>query len=159
MDFNRAFDCVDHGLLIRKLVVFNFPNSVLSWIASYITGRSQSVAGADGVSSSCLPAVRGVPQCSVLGPLLFSLFISDLSDCLEGCNYHLYADDILVYLSFPPNGVEDAVGLMNKNIEAICSWARKNCLTINEQKTKAMIIGSRSFVRRFSGSAPPLELL
>ena len=154
-DFSRAFDCVDHALLMDKLVKFNFSSSVLRWLASYLAGRWQRVSGSSGELSGRLPVSAGVPQGSVLGPLLFSLFISDVSDCLDGCNYHLYADDLQIYLSFCPNEVESAVGVVNKNVRAICDWARENKLRINPEKTRALLIGGPTYIERLLQADSP----
>ena len=98
-DFSKAFDRVPHKKLLDVLRSFGISGANLSWIRSFLTGRNQSVT-IDGLQSSPLEVISGVPQGSVVGPLFFILFIEDVqSCCLNNCNIGLYADDSKLYSS------------------------------------------------------------
>jgi len=97
-DFMKAFDSVPHIPLISNLQQLNLDPNIVSWVKNYLSDRTQCVIVND-VASDYLPVVSGVPQGSVLGPLLFLIYINDLMDLnlSEGSSLVLYADDILLY--------------------------------------------------------------
>lgn len=141
IDFAKAFDSVVHRKLVNKLSsIFRFSSSAANLIKNYLCNRSQAVF-ANGIMSSFQPIRSGVPQGSVLGPLLFSLFINDLPAVLDFCSVHLFADDVQVYLC--SNGEIDIRSMANKinhDLNKITQWSRKNSLPVNPQKTKAMLL-------------------
>ena len=94
-DVSKAFDRVPHKRLLRKLHHYGIRGHLHSWITSFITGRFQKVV-VEGSESDSVPVISGVPQGSVLGPLLFLLFINDLSDNI-GSSTRLFADNCIVY--------------------------------------------------------------
>ena len=110
----------------------------------------------------------GVPQGSVLGPLLFAIIINDLAPILESSKYAIFADDLQRYYSFPPSELAEGIQEITKNCNAIAKWAAENGLTLNVDKCKAMILGSLIFTSRLdletipkitiSGNALPCEL-
>lgn len=144
LDFSKAFDTINHNLLLYKLAHnFNFSNSSISLIKSYLSNRQQSVF-ADNVLSNRLVVKAGVPQGSILGPLLFSLFINDLPSVLHYCSYHLYADDFQVYLSGNKLDFNSTIDKLNYDLNEIYKWSLSNGLTLNFSKTQALIINNKS---------------
>lgn len=124
-----------------------FSCSVLGWIESYLTGQSQAVYNRfSGAVSAFAPLKVGVPQGSVLGPLLFSLYLMDFKDILHHCKYNFYADDLHVYLHCAPRDVPETIRKLNKDIVSISRWADSNKLLLNAQKTQAMIAGTSRYL-------------
>lgn len=141
LDFSKAFDRVVHSKLINKLIsLYNFSNPAAKLMNSYLTDRRQAVF-CNGELSDFVPTVSGVPQGSVLGPLLFSLFINDLPSVLDFCSIHLFADDVQIYICTDGNRDLSAIGnLINHDLRKIMKWSKENLLAINPDKTQAMLI-------------------
>lgn len=146
-DFSRAFDTVNHSLLVDKLQSFELSNQVIRWLISYLTGRSQAVVGPDGGMYAWMAVLAGVPQGSVLGPLLFSLFINDLPTVLSYSKYILYADELQIYLHCYSEELPDAIVRLSSDISRVCGWATRSQLKLNLNKTKAVCIASGQFIR------------
>ena len=107
LELSAAFDTVDHSILLhRQESVFGITGAALDWIQSYLTGRSQRVVIGD-TKSELIPLTFGVPQGSVLGPILFTLYTCQLSEICRShsVTYHLYADNQQLYLSFHPSSM------------------------------------------------------
>lgn len=102
-DFSKAFDTVSHVRLLMKLKSFGFSTSTLDWFFSYLVGRSQAIVDESYNRSRWLCVTSGVPQGSVLGPLLFSLFINDIGKVLKHSHHMIFADDTQIYLSCLPS--------------------------------------------------------
>jgi len=147
LDFSKAFDSVNYQVLLSKLSKFNFSASAISWFRSYLFDRQQCVSLESKTSNFCAQ-VSGVPQGSVLGPLLFSLYLQDLSDCLSFSSYHLYADDLQIYLSSKVSDWPTAVHHINHDLTMIESWASDNFLNLNPDKCQCLVIGMPKSVAR-----------
>lgn len=144
LDHSKAFDTIDHDMLGFKLGhFFNFSRTSVSLIKSYLFNRSQSVR--TGTSAS-LPLFlsRGVPQGSILGPLLFSLYINDLPQHIHSCKTHMYADDVQLYTSTPIELLGEAVNRVNADLRSIWNWANANGLSLNPGKSKCLVVHSKS---------------
>jgi len=97
----------------------------------------------------------GVPQGSVLGPLLFTLYISGFREVLSSCDYNIYADDIQISLSCHPKDIADGVARVNEDIEKIVSWADDLGLLLNNSKTKAIIVGTSRYINSLKAADIP----
>jgi hypothetical protein len=153
LDFSKAFDSVNFDVLLAKLASLNVSLSVAAWFRSYLSDRSQIVL-VNERSSSSVPVSSGVPQGSVLGPLLFSIYLSGISSCLQHCSYHLYADDLQIFLSSPVDDFVAAVDRMNQDLQAIKSWSAGHMLVLNPSKCQAMIVGFPNSVSRVLNNSP-----
>ncbi|CAH8638661.1 unnamed protein product [Dicrocoelium dendriticum] len=136
VDFSKAFDRVNHALLLSKLPSLGIDQQTICWLSTYLSGRTYRVR-VNGALSSALAATTGVPQGSILGPLLFNLFINDLPSCISS-HILLYADDAKIWR--PIRRPSDQA-LLQTDIDAAYSWASKNSLPFNIDKCKVMHIG------------------
>ena len=137
-DFAKAFDSVSHDLILHKLKCnFNIDGIMLKFIKSYLEGRQQQVV-IGGQKSSILPVKSGVPQGSILGPLLFVLFINDMFSCVsEGTNIALYADDTKIWreiLNFSDHHI------IQNDINRLYDWSVRNKMTFHPKKCKALSV-------------------
>ena len=137
MDLSKAFDCISHDLLIAKLHAYKFEKSSLKLIYSYLKGRHQRVH-INGEYSSWKEILSGVPQGSVLGPLLFNIFINDLFLFVENSDVHNYADDNT--LSFANTNIDIIISKLQSDINMLDTWFISNGLLLNEKKCKFMIV-------------------
>ena len=133
LDFTKAFDCVPHERLKSKLHHYGIRNNILNWISMFLTQRQQRVV-LNGETSSWHPVISGVPQGTVMGPLLFLIYINDIVDGLQ-CNIRLFADDCIIY-------TDDQDGdKLQKDLNHVCEWASKWQMTFNPKKCNTMQIG------------------
>ena len=150
-DFSKAFDTISPSKLLVKLRDLGFSRSSLTWICSYLCGRTQCVFS-KSTSSNYRETNLGVPQGSVLGPLLFCLYVNDLRTVLGNGPILrlLYADDLQVYLTIPPELLIEGLITITETARTIANWASRNSLTLNTTKTRAIIFGSSHTVRLFN---------
>ena len=148
IDFSKAFDMVFHPIMLHKLKnFFNFSNQACNVLSSYLSGRKQYVV-VNGVSSDVRQINYGVPQGSILGPLLFLLFINDLPKVVQNSSIVLYADDCtLLFAAKDANFVQSS---LNDDLLAIRDYCLRNRLLINVAKTKCM---------SFSRSSPSFDIV
>ena len=141
IDLKKAFDTVDHDILLKKMHKYGVSGNELAWFTSYLQDRQQ-LCKVNGVSSRIEKKIHcGVPQGSCLGPLLFIVYINDLPFCLERCQMTMYADDTSI--SFTARSVNDLNMTMTKDLDSLRKWLQGNKLSLNVLKTQAMVIGSR----------------
>ena len=145
IDLKKAFDTINHDILIRKLPHFGINDNIVIWVKNYLTNRKQKCT-VNGKTSSNLSISCGVPQGSILGPLLFLLFINDLDQELLHSKVLLYADDTVLYASHTQ---EDFAHLwVSEDLGVLLKWCINNKLTININKTKNMLFGTRNMLKR-----------
>ena len=147
LDMSKAFDSVRHDILLQKLHELGISSPSLDWFHSYLTDRYQRVRIHDSVSE-LLPLKYGVPQGSILGPALFSIYVNELLSVPEHCKSACYVDDSKLYLSFPSSNINTAIANLNEDLNNICSWCCRNSLLINPDKTKVLFIGVPQLLRR-----------
>ena len=145
IDLRKAFDTVNHPVLLKKLKHLGVGGNFLKWCTSYLEGRSQKTV-ANGVNSDSREVTYGVPQGSVLGPLFFLTYINDMSAAVENVNLSLYADDTVLYVSGKDIGVN--VQRMQGGLDGFADWCQSNALKINAEKTKVMIFGTTKRVKK-----------
>jgi len=140
LDLSAAFDTVDHSILGRRLqVTFGLDGPVLAWFHSYLHGRSQCVRR--GMYKSLfVQLLCGVPQGSVLGPILFIMYTADLIALVEQHGFcpHLYADDTQIYGSTRPPAIHDFQQRLSACIDDVHSWMSSNRLQLNTNKTELL---------------------
>jgi hypothetical protein len=145
LDLSAAFDTIDHALLLGRLSdVVRLSDTVLSWFSSYLSDRFQRVL-VNQCFSAETPLLCGVPQGSVLGPVLFSLYTKPLSELISSfsVDHHFFADDSELYSKIPvePNAALAAIQNIEQCCLAIKSWMNTNKLKLNDQKTEALLCG------------------
>ena len=144
LDFSKAFDLVSHKHLILKLAKHGINGQIGNWIKAFLENRKQRVV-IRGYKSDELNVLSGVPQGSVLGPILFLIFINDLPKCTT-CPCSLFADDSKIYCRVPreTNGkpeLEGAHELLQKDLQELHNWADKWKMSFNVNKCKIMHLG------------------
>uniref|UniRef100_A0A6V7JQF2 Reverse transcriptase domain-containing protein n=1 Tax=Bracon brevicornis TaxID=1563983 RepID=A0A6V7JQF2_9HYME len=148
-DFSKVFDSVCHTFLLTKLLNLDFSLSAIHWIASYLASRSQAVSDGSGSLYFFCPLNKGVAEGSVLGPLLFLLYINDVGEALPpGVSHLTYADDFQVYFSFIPNSLDEAKARMSRVADGVAVWVDENRLRLKVEKTEAAILSSQAFVNK-----------
>ena len=140
MDFSKAFDKVAHSHLLYKLGKYGIEGRTKNWIKDFLTNRSQQVV-LDGMASTNAPVTSGVPQGSVLGPILFPIFINDISDGITS-NIRLFADDTIIYRNI--KNIEDAEKLQT-DLHTLERWSREWQMEFHPSKCNTLhITRSRS---------------
>ena len=140
MDLNKAFDCVDHSILVRKLRRYGVSGGALNWYQDYLHGRKQRVR-VGSAYSTWSDIRRGVPQGSILGPLLFTLYVNDLPEAVGECKSMQYADDTT--LSLVRENATDLEYGLNEGAAKVAEWVQRNKLTLNVKKTQLLLLGRR----------------
>ena len=145
-DLGKAFDMLSHDILIRKLKYYGFSDTVIKWFSDYFHLRRQ-VTTVNGNESTASYVKHGVPQGSILGPLLFILYLNDLPRVVKHCKISLYADDTCVYIaSKDPQQLEE---MLNEDLSSMCKWFSHNELLLNAKKCKLILFGTKKTVKKF----------
>ena len=145
IDAMKAFDTVNHSILLKKAESYGITGQTLEWLRNYLSERYQCTIANNIISDKKL-ITCGVPQGSVCGPLLFLLYINDIAKVLEHCKVSLYADDTVIYIV--NKDVENAMVLIQNDLNNLSNWCTRNKLTINSKKTKYCIYGMRSNIKK-----------
>ena len=140
-DLKKAFDSVPHRALMETLQSLHLHPGVLNWVHQYLCNRSQQVV-VNGEVSTAMPVLSGVPQGSILGPLLFLVYINSVEDLpfSSGTKIVLFADDMLVYR--PIECASDEL-LLQSDVDLLAAWVNEHHLTLNTSKCKYMVISRR----------------
>lgn len=129
-DFSNAFDKVCHEILLRKLKHYGVTDNLLKWFTSYLENRTHTVTSM-GYKSYVFSPTSGVPQGSHLGPILFLIFINDISDYIKNSNFLMFADDLKIYRTI--KSLDDTL-LLQSDIDSIYKWCSLNKMHLNIQK-------------------------
>ena len=140
LDISKAFDRVWHKGLLHKLKQFGIQGRLLKWFEDYLKDRFQRVI-INGQVSDWVKLLCGVPQGSVLGPLLFLVFINDVARSVNNCNIRMFADDTCLFVTV--DNREDAATLINEDMVRISNWSEQWLVDFSPAKTKEMIITNK----------------
>jgi hypothetical protein len=146
LDMAKGFDTINHKILLHKLAFYGFDDLAIAFFNSYLSGRLQKVKGNKSISSE-LPINIGVPQGSILGPLLFLLYVNDLPSIFSSCKCHMYADDTTLYCKARTIG--EAERCLQENLTLLSKWLDKNKLIVNAAKSNIVIIGTKTKISDF----------
>ena len=151
LDLKKAFDTVNHDILLSKLNNYGIHGISYNWFKSYLDNRTQKCSINGSLSKTCSLSC-GIPQGTILGPLLFLLYINDLPNCLTNCVPWMYADD--THLTYAGDNTGDIESSLNHDLENVKKWLIANKLILNMTKTEFMLIGSRQ--RLYALTNPPI---
>ena len=153
VDFRKAFDVVDHQLLLTKLHLYRVSDPSLSWFESYLSGRQQFVS-IDGQRSDSLLIKQGVLQGRVLGPALFLLFVNDIPLHLTNSTVDIYADDTTITASAHFSDLCSMTQRLNSDLDAVQRWASSNKMFINKKKTKSLLVHGKCIPAKLDEDTP-----
>ena len=146
LDMSKAFDSINYSIFQDKLQDISASTSALRWFTSCLSERNQ-VVRINSTLLDVLPLTSSIPQGSILGPLLFTIYVNDLLTVPKNCSSD-YVDDTKLYMSFGVHDCKNAVAAMNEDLIRFHDWCFGNCLLINPEKTKLIIYGSRQTTER-----------
>ena len=139
IDLSKAFDCLPHELILEKLKFYGMEDKAVALLFSYLSSRYQRVKLGD-TFSDWTGVAAGVPQGSILGPLLFNIFMNDLNFAIERCKFMNYADDTKIHTADPnPQVVEEDI---NRDLANTLHWFQQNGMKANPEKYQALVLGN-----------------
>ena len=144
MDLSKAFDCLPHDILICKLECYGLSKNSINLLTSYLSNRKQQIKVGNSVSSWA-NIIKGVPQGSILGPLLFNIFLNDIFYFIHRGTLYNYADDNT--LSFCSSNFNELVEVLQEESNILIDWFTFNCMQANPDKFQAIAIGSKTSSR------------
>ena len=154
LDLSKAFDTLNHDILLSKLRYYGMDSNVIKWFKSYLTDRSQYVE-IENIRSSTKPIRTGVPQGSILGPLLFIIYVNDINCASSKFEAILYADDTSLNSILRTFGNDNTSSIINKELLLVYEWLNANKLSLNISKTKFMCF---RYPQRRANFFPPLDI-
>ena len=142
LDYSKAFDCANHQLILAKCKALGFQESALRLLSSYLSNRSQKIKIDEDESNWC-KLINGVPQGSILGPLLFTILLNDIKDVINYCRHHCYADDTQLFRQTKINEIKECIEKINADLNNVANFSVNNCLQINADKSHFIILGTK----------------
>lgn len=142
MDYSKAFDTINHNLLCFKLKYFDFSENSIHLIHSYLSNRSHKVL-LNNEFSTLQNVKSGVPQGSILGPMLFILYTSDILTSVRNCKIQAYADHTQLYYNIDSNNYQVAEQALNKDLDLIHKLSIKHNVKLNKNKCHLILFGNK----------------
>jgi hypothetical protein len=139
-DLSKAFDCIPHGLLVSKMHAYGVSLKSCNMIGSYLTQRRQRVK-LGNIQSDWVSPTKGVPQGSILGPMLFNIFVNDMFYFIESSSLYCYADD--TQIAAISNNLNDVISTLQDSGNIAVEWYKDNGMQANPKKFKCMILSRR----------------
>lgn len=156
IDLSKAFDTVNHSILLTKLSYYGIQGTCKKWFASYLQNRKQCISLGNGLFTKNCNLICGVPQGSILGPLLFLIYVNDLFKASKVLSLIMFADDSNLFHS--DKNINDLFKTMNIELNHISEWFKANKLSLNKNKTKFLLFHSSHRRKLIPIDLPPLEI-
>lgn len=156
LDFKRAFETINRDILIRKLQKIGITGHALKWFREYLSNRFQAVRYG-GIVSEKIETEHGVPQGTVLGPVLFNLYINDIVQCVLASVIDLFADDTKIYAAGSDLG--ELSNRLNADLARVSEWLKDNQMALNLSKSKFMVIGKSNSLNKAAADIENLNIV